>query len=130
MTFLGHSAFALFDFGASHSFIFVEFVESATFETEMLGHELYVTTPLGTSVFVNRIIHSHELSILGCFLHAELIVMPILDFDIILGMDWLSVNHANIRCSEKVVEFVGLCGTRFRLLSTRGRTTLAVISVL
>ena len=67
---------------------------------------------------------------MGCFLHAELIVMPMADFDIILGMDWLSANHASIRCSEKVVEFVSPCRTHFRFLGTQGKATPVVISVL
>ena len=36
------------------------------------------------------------------------------DFDVILGMDWLSANHANIDCSRKEVVFNPLEVTSFK----------------
>ena len=51
---------------------------------------MHVTSPLGHSVNVNRvykncfiIIHDREFSI-------DLIALPFREFDLILGMDWLS----------------------------------------
>ncbi|KAA0025367.1 gag protease polyprotein [Cucumis melo var. makuwa] len=34
-----------------------------------------------------------------------LLVLDMLDFDVILGMDWLAANHASIDCSRKEVAF-------------------------
>ena len=36
---------------------------------------------------------------------ANLIPLDIVDFDVILGMDWLHYNHAKLDCYEKVVTF-------------------------
>ena len=48
----------------------------------------------------------------GCPVLVEDVVMPanlvpldIVDFDVILGADWLHYNHANIHCYEKMVTF-------------------------
>ena len=35
----------------------------------------------------------------------DLVVLNIHDFDVIFRMDWLSQNHANIYCHEKMVVF-------------------------
>jgi len=36
---------------------------------------------------------------------ANLILLEMMDFDVILGMDWLSTHHAVVDCYEKIVEF-------------------------
>ncbi|KAM2285905.1 hypothetical protein ACFX1S_038449 [Malus domestica] len=36
---------------------------------------------------------------------ANLVPLDIIDFDVILGMDWLHCNHARLDCYEKVVTF-------------------------
>jgi hypothetical protein len=36
----------------------------------------------------------------------DLIVMLFEDYDLILGMDWLSEHHARVDCKEKLVQFV------------------------
>jgi hypothetical protein len=39
-------------------------------------------------------------------LKADIIVMPIEDFDLILGMDWLLRHTARVDCNSKIVQFV------------------------
>ncbi|KAL0551545.1 hypothetical protein IC582_010634 [Cucumis melo] len=41
----------------------------------------------------------------GHVIEVTLLVLDMLDFDVILGMDWLAVNHASIDCSCKEVAF-------------------------
>ncbi|TYK07688.1 ty3-gypsy retrotransposon protein [Cucumis melo var. makuwa] len=47
-------------------------------------------------------------------LDVTLLVLDMQDFDVILGMDWLSANHANIGCFSKEVVFNPLSGTSFK----------------
>ncbi|KAL4013828.1 hypothetical protein IC575_026012 [Cucumis melo] len=44
-----------------------------------------------------------SIEIAGHVIEVTLIVLDMLDFDVILGMDWLAVNHASIDCSRKEV---------------------------
>ncbi|KAL4038164.1 hypothetical protein IC575_001771 [Cucumis melo] len=46
-----------------------------------------------------------QIEIAGHVIEVTLIVLDMLDFDVILGMDWLAVNHASIDCSRKEVTF-------------------------
>lgn len=36
---------------------------------------------------------------------ADLILLEILDFDVILGMDWIAAHHAKVDCFTKEVTF-------------------------
>ncbi|KAL4023070.1 hypothetical protein IC575_016818 [Cucumis melo] len=46
-----------------------------------------------------------QIEISGHVIEVTLIVLDMLDFDVILGMDWLAANHASIDCSRKEVTF-------------------------
>ncbi|TYK29800.1 ty3-gypsy retrotransposon protein [Cucumis melo var. makuwa] len=46
-----------------------------------------------------------QIEIAGHVIEVTLLVLDMLDFDVILGMDWLAANHAIIDCSRKEVAF-------------------------
>ncbi|CAA0831289.1 Unknown protein, partial [Striga hermonthica] len=46
-----------------------------------------------------------SLSIGGRVLTADAFVLEMRDFDLILGMDWLSFYHADIRCHDREITF-------------------------
>ena len=56
--------------------------------------------------------------------------MAILDFDVILGMDWLSENHATINCYEKCVVFEHEEGKKSTLQCDRSEVPINLISLM
>ena len=82
----------LFDFGASHSFIATSCVRELGLEVEALEKMLYVSSPLGTRVSVDLICRGCELEISEILLTVDLRVMDMSEFDVILGMDWLTTQ--------------------------------------
>ena len=56
-------------------------------EVEALEKSMYVSSPLGTRVTVDKIFQDCELEISGIILLVDLRVMDMLEFDVILGMD-------------------------------------------
>ena len=58
-------------------------------ENETLEEPLYVSSPLGTRVSIDLICRACELEISRILLTVDLRVMDMLEFDVILGMDWL-----------------------------------------
>ena len=82
----------LFDYGESHLFIAASCVEELGLEVETLEKLLYVNSPLGTRVSVQRICRNCELEIFGIMLTVDLRVMDMTEFDVILGMDWLMAH--------------------------------------
>ncbi|KAL0534457.1 hypothetical protein IC582_028748 [Cucumis melo] len=102
---LGHYALVLFDSGSSHSFISSVFVLHARLEVEPLHHVLSVSTPFGECMLSKEKVKACQIEIAGHVIEVTLLVLDMLDFDVILGMDWLAANHASIDCSRKEVAF-------------------------
>ena len=88
----------LFDYGASHSFIVASCVKDLGLEVETSEEPLHVSSHLGTRVNVDQICRGCELEILGILLIMDLRVMNMSEFDVILGMDWLTAHRVFIDC--------------------------------
>ncbi|XP_058216826.1 uncharacterized protein LOC131327702 [Rhododendron vialii] len=114
---------ALFDSGASHSFISFACVTALALETEPLSTSMKVTSPLGGSIAVNLVCRGCKIKIANLRLTCDLRVINIADFDIILGMDWLSAHRAVIDCHQKTVTTHTSEGTRFRFKGDRQTTS-------
>ncbi|GAV75548.1 RVP_2 domain-containing protein [Cephalotus follicularis] len=100
----GFSARVLMDSGASHSFISARFASCLDVTPDCMSYILDVSTPTGTSIYTDSICRSCEMSMADIPLYADLIVLPIRDFDVILGMDWLSAHRARMDCYNKTVD--------------------------
>ena len=90
----------LFDYGASHSFIVASYVKDLGLEVETLEEPLYVHSPLGTIVSIDRICRDCELEISRILLIVDIRVMDMSEFDVILGMDWLTAHQVLIDCDR------------------------------
>ena len=55
----------------------------------------------GTRVRIDKICQDCELEIPGILLTVDLRIMDILDFDVILGMDWLMEHRVVIDCDTR-----------------------------
>ncbi|KAA0063829.1 ty3-gypsy retrotransposon protein [Cucumis melo var. makuwa] len=95
---LGHYAFVLFDSGSSHPFISSVFVQHVGLEVEPLGSILSVSTSSGEVLLSKEKIKACRVEIANHMLDVTLLVLDMQDFDVILGMDWLSANHARLFC--------------------------------
>ena len=96
----------LSDSSASHSFVAAaSCVKDLGLEVETLEKPLYVNSPLGTRVRIDQICRDCELEISGILLMVDLRVMDISEFDVILGMDWLTAHRVIIDCECKKVTY-------------------------
>ena len=86
----------LFDSGASHSFIAASVVKELGLEVETLEEPLYVISPLGTRARLGMICRGCELEISGTLHTVDLRIMDMSEFDVILGMDWLTAYRVVI----------------------------------
>jgi hypothetical protein len=101
----GRVACALFDPGASHSFISSSYVKLCKVSTEPLEHNICVATPVGDAVTCKKYVGNCPIVIKGRVLPAKLAVFGMMGFDVILGMDWLSKYNANMDCRRKEITF-------------------------
>ena len=98
-------AMILFDSGASHSFVSSNFVKAHDVKMDDENQEWHVRVPTGDTQISKAICKRFPIIIGYLTMPADLVVMEINDFDIILGMDWLSEHYAFIDCREKKVVF-------------------------
>ena len=75
-------------------------VEERGLEVETLDKPLHVSSPLGTKVRIDRICRGCELEISGILLTVDLRVMDMSEFEVILGMDWLTAHRVIIDCDR------------------------------
>ena len=101
-----HDANALVDPGATHSFISVPFTGRHQIESQPTNGHMVVFVPNGDTMISERIVPGSRLVIQNKDFIADLIVLGIHDFDIVLGMDWLSRHRATLDCYKKEVRLV------------------------
>ncbi|GAV81702.1 RVP_2 domain-containing protein, partial [Cephalotus follicularis] len=95
----------LMDSGASHSFISARFASCLDVTPDCMSYIFDVSIPTGTSMYTDSVYRGCEMSMADISLYADLIVLPIRDFDVILGMDWLSAHRDRMDCNNKTVHF-------------------------
>ena len=93
----------LFDSGASHSFIVASVVIELGLEVETLEEPMYVSSPLGIRARIGMICRGFELEISRILLTVDLRIMDMSEFNIILGMDWLTAYSVVMDCERRRV---------------------------
>jgi hypothetical protein len=109
----------LFYPGSTHSFISCGFVRNIDRSPESLEYKLSVSTPLGDTLMSNLVLKSCIFCIEGRELSADLVLLGMHDFDVILGMNWLAAYHASVDCFEKEVVFRPPGELEFRFKGSR-----------
>nr|CAD1839692.1 unnamed protein product [Ananas comosus var. bracteatus] len=97
---------AIFDTGASHSFISHSFACEHGFSSRPLDVSLRIETPEGDLV-ADRCILSYPVNLDNRSFLANLVVLLMKNFDVVLGMDRLTRHHATIDCERRMVIFSG-----------------------
>ena len=94
---------ALIDPGSTHSYVCMEHVFDKVPAMEKLAYDMHVTSPLGHNVSVNNIYRNCPIIIQTKEFLTDLITLPFREFDLILGMDWLSKHRAIVDFGQKTV---------------------------
>ncbi|HEY5235573.1 MAG TPA: hypothetical protein VIJ14_05305, partial [Rhabdochlamydiaceae bacterium] len=96
-------AYVLFDSGASRSFVSANFCAKFSMPRSLLEPVLEVEVAVGKPITVREKFDSCSIDIDGTVFPVSLIPLSIGVFDVVIGMDWLSMNRAEIICSKKLV---------------------------
>jgi hypothetical protein len=83
---LGFEASILFDLGPTHSFISIMFVRLSRLVVQTLELGLAITTPIGKIVVCKCVVCGCPISICGRVRPTNLVVFPMISYNIILGM--------------------------------------------
>ncbi|KAH0669343.1 hypothetical protein KY285_023504 [Solanum tuberosum] len=99
------TVYALLDPGASLSFVTPYVAMNFDVIPEQHSEPFSVSTPVGESILAERVYRDCPISINHKSTMADLIELGMVDFDVILGMDWLHACYASVDCRTRVVKF-------------------------
>ena len=64
-----------------------------------------MSTPVGESVVAKRVYRNCPIMLPNSVSYVDLVELDMLDFDVILGMDWLHAYFASTDCRTRVMTF-------------------------
>ncbi|KAE8664148.1 Detected protein of unknown function [Hibiscus syriacus] len=108
--------FALLDNGSTHSYVSSSVSRNLQISIENTKNTVTVTSPVGQAVLVNKVFRRCPLEVQGEIFLADLMELPLEEFDLILGMDWLNKHKVNLDCEYK----------RATLKTSDGRTVVLI----
>ncbi|XP_073267145.1 uncharacterized protein [Populus alba] len=123
------NVYVLFDLGATHSFIAKRIVTKLRKGVEIVEKGFIIGTPIGNMVETNIVYVDVRVSLFGYEIEVDLIPLELHDFDIILGMNWLSKYKALIDCYARTVTFQTPKGERITFEGKRILKSNALISM-
>ena len=101
---LEHDAYTLVDPGATHSFASKPFLDRFLIETQPLEGRMRVSLPAGDPLLADIVVKDSRVLIGGQEFLADLVALDMRDFDVVLGMDWLSHHKSTLDCYKKEVK--------------------------
>ena len=91
---------------------------------------LTIGIPVEETIIVKYMYPEYVVEVEGKIFPADLIELQVLEFDVILGMDWLSENYASIDCHDKCIRFRPVAGAEFMFQGDRSEALTHLISVM
>ena len=96
----------LIDPGSTHTYITPKIVEICAFKKLKHSKSWLVQPATGTKRKVSEIEEKCSLDMDGLFTYANLNVLPLGSYDILIGMDWLEAHRVKIYCYNKTFECI------------------------
>ena len=94
---------ALLDLRSTHSYVCTDIPNLGNLPRSETEYDILVTNPFGHSVIVNKAYRDCPIKIREYEFLGDLIELSFREFDVILGMDWLSRHQAIVNCRMKRV---------------------------
>ncbi|MFS7914510.1 putative transcription factor interactor and regulator CCHC(Zn) family [Helianthus anomalus] len=131
-TFLVNGLYAscLFDTGADNSFVSFKFEKLLSRKRSYLSSSFEVEVATGKSIAVNSILRDCTLELNNHIFPINLIPMQLGSFDVIVGMDFLRENHAEVVCFEKMIRFSLANGDQLCVYGETASKSLKLMSCL
>ncbi|XP_042478818.1 uncharacterized protein LOC122059845 [Macadamia integrifolia] len=116
--------------GSTHSFPSKSFAKRVGIDPSPLKLELLVTLRSRKTLVEDTVFESCLVQIENRSMFANVILLDMTNFDVILGMDWLSTYNASIHCHEKEIIFRPSDGLEFKFTGLKmGTPSIPLISV-
>ncbi|XP_070042822.1 uncharacterized protein [Nicotiana tomentosiformis] len=86
-------ASALFDLCSTYSYVSSYFASCLDMPRGFVDAPMHVSTHVGDFIMVDRVYQSCVVAIYGFDMREDFLLLDMVDFDVILGVDWLSPYH-------------------------------------
>nr|GFB70886.1 putative reverse transcriptase domain-containing protein [Tanacetum cinerariifolium] len=126
----GHAVFVLFDTGATHSVISSAFASRISTTPTLLDHVLCISTPMQDSVRITHVYRNLPLQFDDKICPINALPFDMCEFDLIMGMDWLTEHHATIDCRSYRVIFGDVHAPEFIYHGSLPGKSMQIISAL
>ena len=123
-------AYALIDSGATHSFASTKYVRRLGKPLDKLDVKYSISLPSGELMSSDQVLRGCTVFVDGRELFIDLVVLDMPDYEVILGMDWLSKYHATIDCQKKIVIFRPPEEEEFLFIGTTYKLRTPIISAM
>ncbi|KAI3797109.1 hypothetical protein L1987_39801 [Smallanthus sonchifolius] len=120
----------IFDSGASKSFISTTFCKREKCTISKIERAFSVETAEGRTARVIEVVDNSTIKIEGHRFPVRLFVMVLAGFDVVLGMDWLTGNEAQIICKRKIIRLKAPDGSEVEILGDRDAPMPNIISMI
>lgn len=105
LSIFSHKVYALIDPGSTLSYFTPLVARKLGRTSKLLNKPLAVSTPTGESIIARRVYCDCIVTICDRDTLADLIELEMVEFDVIMGMDWLASCYATVDCRTKRVYF-------------------------
>ncbi|XP_070008077.1 uncharacterized protein [Nicotiana sylvestris] len=100
-----HDVFALIDPGSTLSYVTPYVAMEFRIEPKHLHESFFVSTAIGEFIIVARVYRDCVVMVRGKDTIADLIELGMVDFDVIIGMDWIYTCFDKLNCRTRTVRF-------------------------
>ena len=101
-----HTSFTrAFDLGLTHFFVSISFASLLGMPLASMDFDLIIATPIRDYIIANRMLGDCLVMIGYREMSVDLVLLDLLDFDVLLGIDWLASYHPPVDCFGKRVMF-------------------------
>lgn len=90
----------------THSFISLDYATKLSLVVPVMSVSMVIDTPTNGSMTTSLVCLNFLLTIYGREFRVDLIYLPLILLDVILGMNWLEFNRVNINFFDKTVTFL------------------------
>ena len=124
----GHFASVLFDTGVDRSFISESFSKSLELTPERLANPYAIELANSKPIDVTYAVSKCQLTLPGHTFTIDLMITTLGRFDIVVGMDWLSRNRAEVLYYEKSIRIPILDGDVLTVQGDKAGVVTHIIS--
>ena len=130
LTVANNCANVLFDSGATHSFASTIFAENLDRGKDRINQIFRTALPSGDVMISSYWLRAVPIVIAGRELSVDLVILDMFDYDVIIGMDFLTKYEATINCKARTVNFKPPGEVPFDFMGERGKDQKMLISAM